>query len=99
MAERPKEDRSYEPDTVSANKAAQTGQGVGQREMQVMRDPGEAIDDADLDLADEAEEEPGLQTGATHANRPGKTDAESGQGRLTREANRERFKGNPDYTG
>lgn len=99
MADRPKEDRSYSPDTVSANKAAQQGQGVGQRDLQVMRDPGEDIPDADLDLADEAQEEPGLQQGANHANRPDKTEAERGQGRLTREANRERFKGNPDYTG
>ena len=99
MADRPKEDRSYEPDTVSANKAAQQGLGVGQRDLQVMRDPGEDIPDADLDLADEAEEEPGLQQGTNHANRPDRTEAERGQGRLTREANRERFKGNPDYTG
>jgi hypothetical protein len=96
MADRPKEDRSYNPDTVSANKA---GQGVGQRDIQMMRDPGEDIDAADLDLADEAREEPGMQTGSNHATRPGKTDAQSGQGRLTREANRERFKGNPGYTG
>jgi hypothetical protein len=99
MADRPREDRSYSPDTVSANRAARQGQGVGQRDLQVMRDPGEDIADADLDLADEAREEPGMQTGQTHANRPDKTDAQSGQGRLTREANRERFKGNPDYTG
>lgn len=34
----------------------------------------------------------GLQQGATHANRPGRTEADRGQGRLTRQAQRDRLK-------
>lgn len=89
------EDRTFQTDTTGANRSAQQGNGVGERELQVMKDPGEDIDRDDL-LAD-AEEEPGMQQGRTGNNRPDRTEAMRGQGRKTLEANRERVKGNPDF--
>ena len=94
MARQP-EDRSFQTDTGAANRSAQQGNGVGERELQVMKDPGEDIDRDDL-LAD-TEEEPGMQQGRTGNNRPDRTEAMRGQGRKTLEANRERVKGNPDF--
>ena len=72
MARQP-EDRSFQTDTGAANRSAQQGNGVGERELQVMKDPGEDIDRDDL-LAD-TEEEPGMQQGRTGNNRPDRTEA------------------------
>lgn len=94
MARQP-EDRTFRSSTAEANRSAEQGNGVGERELQVMKDPGEDIED--LDLAAEAEEEPGLQQGRTGNNRPDRTEAQRSQGRKTLEANRERVKGNPDF--
>jgi hypothetical protein len=96
MAREP-EDRTFQTDTPQANRSAEQGNGVGQRELQVMKDPGEEIDRDDLLAADDAMEEPGLQTGRTHTNRPDRTEALRGQGPKTLKANRERVKGNPDF--
>lgn len=96
MAREP-EDRSFQTDTQGANRSAQQGNGVGERELQVMKDPGEEIDRDDLLAADDAEEEPGIQQGRTGNNRPDRTEAMRGQGRKTLEANRERVKGAPDF--
>jgi hypothetical protein len=96
MAREP-EDRTFQTDTTGANRSAQQGAGVGERELQVMKDPGEDIDRDDLLAADDAEEEPGMQQGRTGNNRPDRTEAMRGQGRKTLDANRERVKGNPDF--
>lgn len=96
MAREP-EDRTFQTSTPEANRSAEQGNGVGERELQVMKDPGEDIDRDDLLAADDAEEEPGMQTGRTNTNRPDRTEAMGGQGRKTLEANRERVKGNPDF--
>lgn len=97
MAREP-EDRSFQTDTQGANRSARQGNGVGQRELDVMKDPGEDIERDDLLAADDAEEEPGMQQGRTGNNRPDRTEAiYGGQGRKTLEANRERVKGNRNF--
>lgn len=53
------EDRSFHTSTPEANLAVEQGLGVGAREIQAQRDPGEVADDADeIDaLADAYEDE------------------------------------------
>lgn len=41
---RPDENRQFETDTVQANQAEQQGLGVGQRELNAQREPGETPD-------------------------------------------------------
>ena len=91
------EDRSFQTDTPAANRSTLQGNGVGERELHVMKDPGEDIDRDDLLAAEDAEEEPGMQTGRTNANRPDRTEAIRGQGAKTLAANKERLKGNPNF--
>lgn len=86
----PNEPRSFQTDTPKANRAAQAGDGVGERELDAMQDPGRADDD--LAAADIPEEEdfadrsrPGERNEADWAHGP-KTRARSKEiinGRLT----------------
>ncbi len=51
MAEKtdtPQDDSEFHASTPQANRAAHAGQGVGQRELEAMRDAGEEPGDADL---------------------------------------------------
>ena len=92
------EDRSFQTDAPKANHSARQGNGVGAREIDMMKDPGEDIDRDDLLAAEDAIEEPGMQQGRTGANRPDRTEAiYGGQGRKTLAANKERVKGNRDF--
>ncbi|MFZ5668210.1 MAG: hypothetical protein ACOY4K_01820 [Pseudomonadota bacterium] len=98
-----REDRSFNPTTPEANRAAHQGGGVGQREMEAQRDPVRTNEsereqaEANAALAEEAEGPiEGLQQGRTATNRDYDPASETLQGPKTRRANRERVKGSPD---
>ena len=79
----PNEPRSFQPTTPQANRAAQDGQGVGQREMDAMQDANRT---ADIDLPEEDD--------FTDRSRLGdKNEADRGHGAKARARNKESFAG------
>ena len=78
------EDRTFTTTEVEANRAAQQGLGVGQRELDAERDPGEpASVTAELDDAAEDLHAANRQRSAD------KTEAERAQGAKTRQHNKD----------
>lgn len=73
------QDRTFSPTEVEANRAAQQGLGVGQRELDAQRDPGEP---AEQDFAAEAEDDEAL---SAEDRRLLKVESELGQGSRTRQ--------------
>lgn len=71
------QDRTFSTDTVEANRAAQQGLGVGQRELDAERDPGEPGMSVEDELAAEVEDDEALSA----EDRPLKV----GQGAKTRQ--------------
>lgn len=85
----PNEPRSFQTDTPKANRAAQEGDGVGERELEAMQDPGGGDLDAAADIPEEEDfadrSRPGDRNEADWAHGP-KTRARSKEiinGRLT----------------
>ncbi|MDB5475347.1 MAG: hypothetical protein JWP49_858 [Phenylobacterium sp.] len=73
------DDRTFHTSTPEANRAEAQGLGVGQRELDAQRSPGEPEDLADEGLEDDdVPARPGL-----------KTEAERGQGAKTRQLNKD----------
>ena len=72
------DDRTFRTSTPEANRAEQQGLGVGQRELDAQRSPGEPDE-----LADEALED------AAPERRAIKAEAERGQGAKTRQLNKD----------
>jgi hypothetical protein len=68
------QDRTFSPTEVEANRAAQQGLGVGQRELDAQRDPGD-VPELDQEAEDEAAED----------RRTIKAESERGQGAKTRQ--------------
>jgi hypothetical protein len=75
------QDRTFSTDTVEANRAAQQGLGVGQRELDAERDPGEGEPIVD-ELAADAEDDESL---SAEDRRLIKVESERGQGAKTRQ--------------
>lgn len=60
--QRPDEQKQFETDTVDANRAEQQGLGVGARELQAQREPGETVDsEQDQDDATTMERDTAVQ--------------------------------------
>jgi hypothetical protein len=76
------DDRTFRTSTPEANRAETQGLGVGQRELDAQRSPG------DPEGLDELIEED-LEDGETPSRRGLKTEAERGQGAKTRAANKD----------
>jgi hypothetical protein len=74
------QDRSFSTNEVEANRAARQGLGVGQREIDAERDPGEAAPGEDLAAA--AEDDDALEA---DDRRVIKAESERGQGAKTRQ--------------
>ena len=74
------DDRTFRTSTPEANRAETQGVGVGQRELDAQRSPGEP---------DEMAEQEDLEDGETPSRRGLKTEAERGQGAKTRAANKD----------
>jgi len=101
------ENRSFNSTTPQANRAAEQGLGVGRREMDAQRDPGgdatlgegvpAGVDIHDAGQADNPEQDwgapadEGATYSANHTNRPVKTEADRGQGRKTRQAQKDQI--------
>ena len=89
------EDRTFSPSQTGASRTREQGNGVGQREMDLQRDPNrpQGADQYDFDGEDNPQEDGGdpsgaAQTGSNHTRRPERTEAMRGQGPKTRAANK-----------
>jgi hypothetical protein len=87
------EDRTFSPNQVEADRTRMQGNGVGQRELDLQRDPSgpQGADQYDFDGDDNPQEDGGdpagaAQMGRDHTRRPDRTEAMRGQGPKTREA-------------
>jgi len=105
------ENRSFEPTTPQANRAAEQGLGVGRKEMDRQRDPGgetvlgegapAGLDIHDAGQDDKPEQDWGEPAGedaaysANHTRRPVKTEADRGQGKKTRQAQKDQINRRP----
>jgi hypothetical protein len=75
------QDRTFSPTEVEANRAAQQGLGVGQRELDAQRDPGEPAP-VEEELAAEVEDDEAL---SAEDRRLLKVESGLGQGSKTRQ--------------
>lgn len=85
------EERTFSPRETGASRTRQQGNGVGQREMDLQRDPNrpQGADQYDFDGRDNPQEDGGdpsmdAQTGRDHTRRPDRTEKLEGQGPKTR---------------
>ncbi|THD61800.1 hypothetical protein [Phenylobacterium sp.] len=91
MADEP---RSYDPDSIEANRGREQGLGVGQRDLDAQRDPDQLpqtpleLDNDDEPLRSEPGDE-GAVLNANHANRGAKPDRSSGP--KTRQASKDQI--------
>lgn len=90
------EERTFSPSQEEADRTRMQGNGVGQREMDLQRDPSRpnGADQYDLDGQDNPQEDGGdpsmeAQTGGNHTRRPDRTEAMRGQGPKTQAANKD----------
>lgn len=82
------DDRTFRTSTPAANRAEMQGLGVGQRELDAQRSPGEDTSDTDPEAIEAIEADEDEDLGG--ADRRGlKTEAERGQGSKTRMANKD----------
>jgi hypothetical protein len=100
----PEEDRTYSPNRTGANRTRMQGAGVGQREMDLQRDPTRArsADQYDFDGDDNPQEDGGdpagpAQSGRDHTRRPERTEALRGQGRKPRAAKKAESNRRPGF--
>ena len=98
------EDRTFSPSQTGASRTREQGNGVGQREMDLQRDPNrpQGADQYDFDGADNPQEDGGdpsmeAQTGGNHTRRPDRTEAMRGQGPKTREAQKAEINRQPGF--
>jgi hypothetical protein len=89
------EDRTFSPTQTEANRTRMQGNGVGQEEMDLQRDPSrpQGADQYDFDGEDNPQEDGGdpsmtAQTGANHTRRPERTEKLDSQGPKTRAHNK-----------
>ena len=101
MAEK---DRTFSPTQVEADRTRMQGNGVGQRELDLQRDPNrpQGADQYDFDGDDNPQEDGGdpagaAQTGANHTRRPERTEAMRGQGPKTRAAQKSEINREPGF--
>ena len=98
------EDRTFSPSQTGASRTREQGNGVGQREMDLQRDPSRprTADQYDFDGDDNPQEDGGdpsmeAQTGGNHTRRPDRTEAMRGQGPKTREAQKAEINRQPGF--
>lgn len=90
------EDRTFSPSQEQATRTRMQGNGVGQREMDLQRDPSrpQGADQYDFEGRDNPQEDGGdpsmeAQSGRDHTRRPDRTEAMRGQGPKTRGAQKD----------
>ena len=105
MIDKPdREDRTFNPDTVDANRTRMQGGGMSQSELDAQRDPSRprTADQYDFDGEDNPQEDGGdpsmgAQTGRDHTRRPDRTEAMRGQGPKTRAAQKAEINREPGF--
>lgn len=98
------EERTFSPSQPEATRTRMQGAGVGQREMDLQRDPSrpQGADQYDFDGDDNPQEDGGdpsmgAQTGANHTRRPDRTEKLDSQGPKTRAAQKSEINREPGF--